>query len=221
MIHLTNFCNNGYLFKCHPLDFNVTIQNVFTDIFTTSFGSYEYCKLLKMFNNGNIGRCVICLKSIDTIKYTVCRWCVKICVGYNIDLRLGITYRSIEDYTYCLSFCSCELFNDIFSISSDQIICRLGTFNNDNYNVLPSRQQLTYQNITFYFVKRSDKYALSDASIHNFENEFTKNLPKLHDRVYHVTLITFILALNDVESPIHVLINDVMIHIILIYLSIY
>lgn len=217
MIHIINFCNNGYLFKCGPHDFNATIQNVFTEIFASMFDICEYLELMVMNKNR---KCMICLKNVDTQQIIICKCCVKSCINYNVDLHFSGKSQTSGNYVCHLSFHPEELFDEIFPNSLEQTIDSFGTYVNVYYDELPHNQQIVYQNINFIFAKCYGRYILCDADIHNFENDFINNLPKLYDKFYHMTLITFIMASNDTNSPIHMLIYDIIINIMLIYLLI-
>lgn len=227
MEHFVNFYNNGYLFKCEPQEFDTTIQNVFNDIFSLTITDDERNELINMTGNDSVKKCMICNKYIGTMYFTICKKCAKKCVGYDVNLQFSSEHLSPTCYMCCLHYAPETVFNELFSDSLEYVLNYIENLrdhvcfgcetqlilNNCVCSLTCYKKQVTYKDVDFRFALCNGKYILSCVNIHGIENNFISKLPKLYDDYFKTTSIILIMALNDVSSPINMLVYDIVTHI--------
>lgn len=239
MNNFINFCKSGYLFKCKPHEFDKTVQQIFIDIFTSQYTTIDHIKLANMIGHPNIKKCIICSRYIGTEMFTICKCCVKKCIGINIDLRFA-TYISFSNSGCNFSYDMVELLNETFGHVPEPTICNIikkftsnhcwgcTTYiklNNIDCQIICNTYKIICQDISYVFhlypfVNGSKKYGIKYYYATYIENEFIKYAPKLYDEYYHTSSILFIMALDDISSPIHILTHDIVTYILwFIYLK--
>lgn len=109
MQYLNNLLDDGYLCKSND---NINIGTMFTEIFALNISAAQFCKFLIMRSHNHFKRCIICAKYTGTNYITICNYCVRKCVGYNVKFKLDMLCYHTTNVN--LSYNAKELFNSIF-----------------------------------------------------------------------------------------------------------